>query len=161
LKPQNIPTHEVKHASMHIEALRDAVLAHKASGRTDLMMLGFGNLAQIKPRLDFSLGLLSVASFDIINPNVFDSVETAIHEVASAKPQAVCLCALDEAYPELVPALCKGLKALPQAPVIILAGYPADKVESYRAEGVDIFIHLRANAFDTLKDIAIRMGVKA
>ncbi|MDP2173472.1 MAG: acyl-CoA mutase large subunit family protein [Candidatus Cloacimonadaceae bacterium] len=161
LKVEAIPTRERLSAAMHLEALRDAVLAHRSINKADVMMLGFGINPQIKPRVDFSIGFLQIAAFDIVNQNVFESVVTAVNEVATAKPKAVCVCATDESYPSLVSALCRELKALPTPPVIILAGYPTDMVESYRTAGVEIFIHLRANAFETLKDIAIRMGVNA
>jgi len=33
-------------------------------------------------------------------------------------------------------------------------------IETYKQHGIDIFIHIRANALDTLSELAIRMGVK-
>ena len=68
---------------------------------------------------------------------------------------AICICSTDEKYPALVPALCEKL----QGKTLILAGYPADMVESYKAQGIDIFIHIRANVLDTLKELAHSMGV--
>jgi methylmalonyl-CoA mutase len=72
----------------------------------------------------------------------------------------VCICSTDALYEELVPVLCEGLKKLESAPIIILAGYPKDKVESYKEAGVDIFIHIRANAYETNKEIINKMGVE-
>ena len=72
----------------------------------------------------------------------------------------MCICSTDALYEELVPTLCQGLRKLEHAPIIILAGYPQDKVESYKDAGVDIFIHIRANAYETNKEILSKMGVE-
>jgi len=45
--------------------------------------------------------------------------------------------------------------------MVILAGYPPDHVERFRAAGVEEFIHLRANVPDVLHRMYGRMGVKA
>jgi hypothetical protein len=50
--------------------------------------------------------------------------------------------------------LCKEL-----GNTMILAGYPKDKIDLYSSQGIDIFIHLRANLYDTLSDLAKKLGV--
>jgi methylmalonyl-CoA mutase len=113
-----------------------------------------------KARADFSSAFFQMSGFELINPAGYESCEAAIQAAAESKARAVCICSTDALYEELVPVLCEGLKKLPHAPVIILAGYPKDKVDSYKEAGVDVFIHIRANAYETNKEILSKMGVE-
>lgn len=144
-----------------LESLRTAVVKHKASHKAQIFLMNMGSIAQHKARAEFSSGFFQAGSFDVINPSGFASVEEALNAWREANTPAVCICSTDDTYPELVPAICKALKASQNPPVIILAGYPSDMVESYRSAGVNHFIHIRANVFTTLKAIAEHMGVQA
>ena len=155
------PTLDTPRAAAHFEALRTAVIKHKETANTGIFLMNMGSLAQHKARADFSLGFFQAGSFDVVNPTGFETVQDALAAWRKDRSPAVCICSTDDTYPELVPAICAGLKAEPRPPVIILAGYPQDMVDSYRAAGVLHFIHIRANVFDTLKDIAAQMGVQA
>ena len=42
---------------------------------------------------------------------------------------------------------------------LLLAGYPADHVEAFKAAGVDDFIHLAANCQALLSTLQKKMGV--
>ncbi|MBP7195076.1 MAG: acyl-CoA mutase large subunit family protein [Candidatus Cloacimonetes bacterium] len=140
-----------------MEALRMAVEA--SSMDTRVQLLNMGSVAQYKARADFSSGFFQTAGFKLLDQSGFDTPDLAIAAVAETQVPAVCICSTDDLYVDLVPRLCTGLKRLPKPPVIILAGYPADKVEDYKAAGVDIFIHIRANNYDTNKELAMRLGV--
>jgi methylmalonyl-CoA mutase len=156
-----LPQTSLPQAAMHIEALRKAVLAHKSTHPAKIMLLNMGPLAQHKARADFALGFFQSGSFDVIGTLGFETVDTALAECAKTKPPAVCICSTDDTYPELVPAICAGLQTMEQPPVIILAGYPQEMVETYKQAGVRHFIHIRADLYETLKAIAIEMGVQA
>jgi methylmalonyl-CoA mutase len=43
----------------------------------------------------------------------------------------------------------------------VLAGYPTDLIDMYRAAGVDEFIHLRANCYEILARLQHLKGVVA
>ncbi len=152
LQKTPLSTKEPLTAVKDLELLRSKILSHQ--GRKDILLLNMGPLAQHKARADFSLGFLQVGGFQVVNPSGYPTVEEAITAVKQFQPQAVCICSTDDSYPELVPALCSALKSLPHPPLIMLAGYPADQVESHKKAGVKVFIHLRANIFDTLSELA-------
>ena len=42
---------------------------------------------------------------------------------------------------------------------MVLAGYPTEQIEAFKAAGVDEFIHLRANCFQVLSGIATKLGI--
>ena len=59
----------------------------------------------------------------------------------------------------LVPALVPALKAAVTGAIVVLAGYPADQVEAHKKSGVDEFIHVRADALETLRLIQLQLGI--
>ena len=73
---------------------------------------------------------------------------------------AVCvICSTDDTYPEIVPAFCKALREIKPDMMVALAGYPADHVEAFKEAGVDIFIHVRANCYNTIEAIQNKIGL--
>ncbi len=141
-----------------IESLRNTI--HRFSeehGKQSIFMVNIGSLASIKPRIDFSIGFLQVAGFDVINSGTFTDVDSAVKALETFDVKAVCVCSGDDQYPVIIPELCDRITDLP----IIVAGYPQDMVDSYRKAGVKSFIHLRANAYETLAEIATLMGVRS
>jgi methylmalonyl-CoA mutase len=141
-----------------VEALRQAIEA--LPQKPVIHLLNMGKVLDFKARADFSSAFFQMSGFELINPAGYESCEAAIRAASESKAKAVCICSTDALYEELVPVLCEGLKKLESAPIIILAGYPKDKVESYKEAGVDIFIHIRANAYETNKEIINKMGVE-
>lgn len=132
-----------------LEAFRNRVQA----ANKEIFLITMGSLAEYKARADFSTGFFQVAGFKAVSGSGYTDIPSALE--AAKDYQAVCICSTDDKYIELVPSLCQGLGGK----LKILAGYPQDKVEDYKAAGIDIFIHIRSNAFDTLNEIASKMGV--
>ena len=58
------------------------------------------------------------------------------------------MCSSDEEYAEIVNDVCAGLKGKVKS--IVLAGYPKEQVEAYKAQGVDEFIHVKTNVLESL-----------
>jgi len=145
-----------------IERLRQQVIAYQQKNQTVLsvFLANMGSVSQHKARADFSTGFFQVAGFYVANTEGFYTVEEAAESAILSNAQAVCICSTDDTYPALVPALITQIKAKKPDMIFILAGYPQDMTESYQKEGIDIFIHIRANAYETLSDLAERMGVK-
>lgn len=139
-----------------IEALRARVNNAKQIQDTSIMLINMGSLAEYKARADFSTGFFQAGAFNVEGSQAFASVEDAVKAAEESNAAAYCICSTDDNYKSLVPELCAALKGKP----LILAGYPADMVESYKAAGIDIFIHIRADLVATLNDLLNLMGVK-
>ncbi len=73
--------------------------------------------------------------------------------------KAVVICSTDPTYPEIVPPLVQKLEQANAGLTVMLAGYPADHVEAFKAAGVDDFIHLSANCLALLTMLQKKMGV--
>lgn len=118
-----------------------------------------GPLKQHKARADFSAGFLQVAGIKTVYPvGENDPVQLAKAALES-QAAVVVLCSADENYPEIVPAFMAHFRAASSKAMVLLAGYPKASVEEFRSQGVDDFIHIRANVYDVLTGILKRTGV--
>ncbi len=149
-------------AAAGFERLREAVEQHAArmDRRPRVFLANFGPPKQHRARADFARGVFEVAGLDVLASPGLAGLEEAVTAAAQSGAEAVCLCSSDETYPALTKPFVDGLRRQQPGVLIILAGYPADQVETLRASGVDAFVHLRADALAVLTDIVTRMGVR-
>jgi len=155
-----------RRAAELFETLRDAAESYAIQHltRPKLFLANMGSISQYKARADFSQAFFQVGGFDVIYPQSekgqgFATPAAAIDAAVASGAKAVVICSTDETYPELVPAITRGLKERNPQILVILAGFPKDQVESYRQEGVDEFIFLGADAYQVLAGIMKKMGV--
>jgi len=120
-----------------------------------IMLLNIGTVPEYKARADFASGFFQVGGYTVLGDEAFADADEAIAAVNASDADAFCICSTDENYVFLVPKICSKIKSK----TLILAGYPKDKVEEYKAAGIDLFIHIRANAYDTLKALAEKLEV--
>jgi methylmalonyl-CoA mutase len=139
-----------KRAVADLEALRIRI----SQAKPKIFLLTMGKLAEYKARADFASGFFAVGGFEIIIGSGFSEIDEAVQAAKASGAKAFCLCSTDENYESLVAPLCEQL-----GHTMILAGYPKDKVEEYSRLGIDIFIHLRANLYDTLAELANKLEV--
>lgn len=139
-------------AAAPFEALRARVAALPTPPTVLLLPLGERKIYQ--PRVDFCLGFLQVAGVNVEVSPGFASVELAVDAWAESGACAAVLCSGDMLYPELVPALLVAAQARGLAqegkPPLLLAGYPKDQADHYRALGIAQFLYLGADLVVTL-----------
>ena len=143
------------------EKLRQQTEAYaKSTGtRPKVFLANMGPIPQHKARADFTRGFLEVAAFDVIGNDGFTSTDEAAQAAQDSGASAVVICSTDKTYPDLVPPLTKSIKhAIPNA-VVLVAGYPAEHIDTFKAAGVDDFIHMRANCYQLLSNLQNKMGV--
>ncbi len=157
-KTPEVPKLEKHRAVENIESLRTAVEKQSKTTPVSVFMLNMGPITQHKARADFASSFVQVAGLNIINNNGFADTQTAVKAALDSGAPAVCLCSTDDTYPVLVPEVCSLLKG--KGIAIILAGYPVDMVETYKQAGIDVFIHLKANNYETMLDLCKRIGVR-
>lgn len=122
----------------------------------EILLLNFGDLNEWKPRNDFSMDFLQVGGFQTIFSPIFNTTDEAINYLDSqSNAKIVCICSSDQRYETLLPELLPRIKINKPATYAILAGYPENKVEEYKSLGIDCFIHIKANVYETLKQIQI------
>lgn len=124
-----------------------------------IFLANIGELYEYKVRMDFTRGFYEVGGFELIDNGGYADIEGAVTATVASHAQAVVICSTDTKYEEIVPEFATKLKAENPEYVIILAGYPQDKIDEYRDAGVDDFIHIRANCSDMNNKLQDRLGV--
>jgi methylmalonyl-CoA mutase len=144
------------------EALRQAAASYAAAhGATPKIFLAnMGSLKQHKARADFTQGFVNVGGFECIYPAGFETPDAAAAAALDAGAQAVVICSTDDSYPEIVPALTARIKAAAPEMPVLLAGYPTDQIDAFRAAGIDEFIHLRADCHAVNAWLQATIGIK-
>ncbi len=141
------------------EELRAAAdgFAERTGSAPRVFLANMGPLAQHKARADFTTGFLAVGGFECDSPPGFDTPEAAADAALAADAEAVVICSTDATYPEIVPALVARIKASRPETMVLLAGYPREQVEAFKAAGVDEFIHVRANCYEINRQLQEKM----
>ena len=124
-----------------------------------IFLANFGELSDYKARMDFTQGFYEVGGFELINQGGYDSIESAINASLASDAKAIVICSTDGKYAEIVPDFAQAIKAQKPAMIVILAGYPQDKIDEYKQAGVDDFIHIRANCYEMNKQLQDQLGV--
>ncbi|MEI8202036.1 MAG: methylmalonyl-CoA mutase family protein [Bacteroidota bacterium] len=124
----------------------------KETGKRPIVfLLTIGNLAMRKARASFSVNFFGCAAYKIIDNLGFESAEEGVKAALDAKADVVIICSSDDEYTELVPQIGSMLKTQKPSVKLIVAGYPKEQIESFKAAGVDDFIHVRSNLLETLQ----------
>ncbi len=150
--------------SEKFEQLRETTEKFKAekNDNVKIFLANMGPIPQHKARADFSTGFLQVGAFEVIGNNGFDSVEAAAEAAKNSGADAVVICSTDATYPEIVPALAPKLhEVLPNATVYLAGTAPAELVETYKNAGIDDYINIRSNCYQTLTAMQKKKGMIA
>jgi methylmalonyl-CoA mutase len=161
-QPSITPVRSHRVAEM-FEILRANATAYQnqTGKRPQVFLATMGPLVQHKGRADFTTGFLEVGGFEMIRPSGFDTPEQAAKAAIDSGARIVVICSTDDTYPDIVPSLTKQIKEATPEITVILAGYPADHVESFKAAGVDDFLHLRANCYRMNVQLQQKIGASA
>ncbi len=160
---------EVKVIGVHrwsekFEQLREATEKFKAekNDNVKIFLANMGPIPQHKARADFSTGFLQVGAFEVLSNNGFKTVDDAAQAAKESGADAVVICSTDATYPEIVPALAPKLhEVLPNATVYLAGTAPAELVETYKNAGIDDYINIRSNCYQTLVAMQKKKGMIA
>ncbi|MFO1500534.1 MAG: methylmalonyl-CoA mutase family protein [Verrucomicrobiota bacterium] len=152
----------ITRAAVPIEKLRAATdqYVSRTGARPQVFLCNMGSLKEHKARADFSRGFFAVAGYEVVSPEGFKKVEDAAEALSKSKARIAVISSTDENYPALVPPLVAAIRARKADALIVLAGYPADQVESHQKNGVDAFIHMRADAAELLGHFHHQLGIE-
>ncbi|HWA24449.1 MAG TPA: methylmalonyl-CoA mutase family protein [Lacunisphaera sp.] len=158
-----VPRLRIRRRAEPFERLRqrsDEYLA-RTGARPRVFLANFGPRKQHAARADFSTGFFAAGGFEVKGSPGFNSPAAAAAGAREAGAPIVVICSSDETYPEIVPSLARELKTCPNPPLVVLAGLPAVPAlqETFRAAGVDDFIHLRANCAQLLGRFQDKLGL--
>lgn len=150
--------------SEKFEQLRETTEKFKAEkgDNVKIFLANMGPIPQHKARADFSTGFLQVGAFEVLGNNGFETVDDAAQAAKDSGADAVVICSTDATYPEIVPALAPKLhEVLPNATVYLAGTAPAELVETYKNAGIDDYINIRSNCYQTLVAMQKKKGMIA
>ncbi len=140
------------------EPFEELRLATERSGhRPKVFMLTYGNVAMRRARSVFATNFFGVVGYEIIDNVGFATAAEGVEAAIKANADIVVLCSSDDEYAEIVADTCKGLKGKVKS--IVLAGFPKEQVEEFKAAGIDEFIHVKTNALQCLTAFQKLMGL--
>ncbi len=144
------------------EALRYATEDYEAKTgkKINVFLANMGDVHQHKARADFARGFLEVGHFNVIGNSGFPTVDEAVAAAVESGADVTVICSTDATYPELVPAIAKGIKAKCPDMIILVAGAPAKAYkQAYLDAGVNDFIHVKANCYEIISNIQKARGI--
>ena len=139
------------------EKLRLATENHKTTPK--VLTLPLGNKKWRKGRSTFTANFFGCAGYHIEDPIGFEDVVSAVDAVEKQQPEIIVICSSDNEYKELVPAICDGVQTLDKQPIVVLAGYPKEDIETYKKTGIDEFIYAGCNVLETLKRFQQKLNI--
>ena len=160
---------EVKTIGAHrwsekFEQLRETTENFKAKNNDNvkIFLANMGPIPQHKIRADFVTGFLQVGAFDVLSNNGFMTADECTAAAKESGADAVVICSTDDTYPQIVPELAPKLHAaLPNATVYLAGAAPAELAETYKAAGIDDYLNIRSNCYQTLTAMQKKKGMIA
>lgn len=149
-------------AAEGFENLRKAADSYKqkTGAYPKVFFANLGPIPKHKARADFSAGFLAAGGFEAVRNDGYQTAKEAVEAVIASGIDIVIICGTDEQYSEFVPSIAKELKNKNKETYILVAGKPAPELESQYVEaGVDEFIHVKSNCYQTLARLQERKGV--
>ncbi len=131
-------------------------IGHK---RPVVFLFTMGNLAMLRARAGFSANFFGCAGYDIIDNQGFGTIEEGVAAAKASQAEIVVVCSSDDDNILIVPDIARQLLQGEDKPVLVVAGYPHDQIERFKAAGVSEFIHIRSNLLETLKQFQERLGI--
>lgn len=125
----------------------------------EVFLLTIGNLAMRKARATFAANFFGCAGFKVTDNAGFTSIEEGIQGAVQSKAEVVVLCSSDDEYVTLVPEFCAQMKANFPSCKRVLAGFPKELVDGFKADGIQEFIHVRSNLVETLAKFQEEAGI--
>jgi methylmalonyl-CoA mutase len=131
----------------------------KGNPKPSVFLFTMGNLAMLRARAGFATNFFGCAGYEIIDHPGFQTVEEGVVSALASGARILVICSSDPEYPQIVPEICRQIRAKSQAIQILVAGYPKEQVEALQKAGVDDFIHIRSNLLDMLKKFNTLLGI--
>jgi len=119
----------------------------RSAKRPRVLLLKYGNPVWMTARATFAGNFFACAGYEIVDRSPFNNVEEGIEFALSGGFDIVVLCSSDDVYGETAPLV---QKALSGSSIVVIAGYPADKIDELKEAGLKYFIHRNCNVLQTL-----------
>ncbi|MEI6091304.1 MAG: methylmalonyl-CoA mutase family protein [bacterium] len=153
--PVKIPVIGSRRSAKLFENMRDASKKYKEKNRRIpvVHLACYGTLNQYKTRADFAADFFQVAGLNTEVVDGFLATEELIEGIKKTDAKVIVFCSTDDFYAEFLTKALPAIKKEKPRAMYILAGYPTDKVEEYKAAGIDDFIYFKANVYEIVNKV--------
>lgn len=124
-----------------------------------IFLLNMGKLRRHKLRADFTRSFYETGGFEVISPKGFEDPAAAAAALQESGAQIAVLCGTDDDYADNGADFMKAAKAAVSGLHLILAGHPGDHEAAYREAGMDDFIFVKSNNYESNKALLSLLGV--
>ncbi|MCA9565525.1 MAG: hypothetical protein KC561_18635, partial [Myxococcales bacterium] len=153
---------EPSRAAAPFESFRAACqrVADRDGQAPALLQANLGPSRFYRGRADWTSSFFRVGGFRVIDDIDFDSDGAVLEKASEVQPVAIVLTGTDDTYAERVTDLAKSLSVkLPNATLLVAGTATGEQEIAWRDAGIDGFVNIRSNIFETLQDLLRRHGV--
>ena len=142
------------------EQLRAAATAYKArhGHGPQIHLANIGPLRRHKARADFTRGFFETGGFEIAGSEGSTDATTIANTAIASGAQLIVICGHDEDYLTQVPLIAQSIKARAPQLTLILAGNPGENEAAFKAAGLDTFIFVKSDNYDTNRQFLQKLG---
>jgi len=147
--------------SSRYEGLRAAAadFAEQTGRRPLIFLVNLGPLRRHKPRADFTRSFFETGGFEVLSPSGFEQAEEAVAALAESSAGIAVVCGTDEDYAERFTVFAEAIKAeLPEIR-LVLAGHPGEQEAAFREAGMDDYIFVKSDNYETNRQYLEGLGV--
>lgn len=143
------------------EALRTASVSFEAKTgkRPTIFLVNLGPLRRHKARADFTKAFFAAGGFDVVSPAGFETPTDAVNALGESGAGIAVVCGTDDDYAEQFAGYAEAIKAALPETRLVLAGFPGDNEDAYRAAGMDDFIFIKSDNYQMNHDYLQGLGV--
>lgn len=154
---RNIPLLRPQRATHSFEQMRQRTQQQfELTGKLPKVYLAcFGNLAMRKARASFIAEFFGTVGIEVTEEHFFDDIRKGAKESAESDADLVVMCSSDAEYETEGKLFAETFKEYAAGKKLILAGYPAEIIETLKLAGVNDYIHVKTNVIGfvaTLQD---------
>jgi methylmalonyl-CoA mutase len=110
----------------------------------------FGNKAFASARSNFAANFFGCAGFEVKTHPRVENINVTLSWIEKEKFDAITFCAGDTDYLSVASGFISQIKEKCSVKSFVVAGYPKDDVEALQKVGVDEFIHIKTNVYESL-----------
>lgn len=137
-------------ASVQYEKLRAASAAYavKNGHAPQILQANMLPSRSYRIRADWTSSFFNASGIQMLNDVDYKTPEEVVKAVSEKGVKIVVITSSDDNYLTIAEATAKALKAMPNAPYVMLAGTPTPEQEApWKAAGVDEYVNVRANNY--------------
>jgi len=145
----------------NFEQLRKASAAfeEKNGSAPKLFLANIGPLRKHKIRADFTRGFFSSGGFDIIYSKGFEDPGAAANAFKGSGARVAVVCGSDDQYGEHFESFARAIKSEVPDATVVLAGNPGADEARFRGAGMNSFIWIKSDNYETNREMLEKAGV--